>query len=383
MSTPRLTGSVISSAEDVVRARRLVVKIGSSSLTTLDGGISVPALERLVDALQVLRARGTDVVLVSSGAVAAGLSPLALNGRPQDLSGKQAAAAVGQGLLLAHYSRTFGEYGAVVAQLLLTVEDLIRRTQYTNALRSIERLLSMGAVPIINENDAVATHEIRFGDNDRLAALTANLIHADGLILLSDVDALYDGPPQEGGRPIARVDGPQDLADVRLGGTGGAGLGTGGMVTKVGAAEISTANGIPAMLTSAERAVELFAGRPVGTFFASRGRRRGARSAWLTHLAHTEGRLVIDAGAVRAVVQGRRSLLPAGITGCEGIFEASDPVDVVGPDGVVVARGIASYSSTELPRMLGRTTAQLAEEMGPDYDRPVIHTDVMVRLPGR
>lgn len=380
MSSPRLTESVIGTAADVVRARRLVVKVGSSSLTTLDGGISVPALERLVDAVQVLRQRGTEVVLVSSGAVAAGLSPLALAGRPQDLSGKQAAAAVGQGLLMAHYSRRFGESGAVVAQLLLTVEDLIRRTQYTNALRSIERLLSMGAVPIINENDAVATHDIRFGDNDRLAALTANLIHADGLVLLSDVEALYDGPPSEGGSPIARVDGPEDLAEVRLGGTGAEGVGTGGMVTKVGAAEICTANGIPAVLTSADRAPELFAGQAVGTFFSPRGRRRGARSAWLTHLAHTEGRLVIDAGAVRAVVQGRRSLLPAGITACEGVFEASDPVDVVGPDGVVVARGLASYSSHELPAMLGRSTSALAEDLGPDYDRPVIHADVMVRV---
>ncbi|MDR8020465.1 glutamate 5-kinase [Nesterenkonia aerolata] len=380
MSTPRLRDSFITSQADLVKARRLVVKIGSSSLTTLDGGISVAALERLVDALQTLRTRGTQVVLVSSGAIAAGLAPLTMGVRPQDLAGKQAAAAVGQGLLMAHYSRTFGQYGAVAAQLLLTVEDLIRRSQYTNALRSIERLLSMGAVPIINENDAVATHEIRFGDNDRLAALTANLIHADALILLSDVDALYDGPPAEGGTALPVIDGPEALAAVRLGGSGKAGLGTGGMVTKVGAAEICTNNGIPAMLTSADRAPELFAGEAVGTFFTARGRRRGARSAWLTHLAHTEGRVVVDAGAVSAVVGRRRSLLPAGITACEGVFEASDPVDVVGPDGVVVARGIASYSSQELPRMMGRTTAALAEEMGPDYDRPVIHTDDMVRL---
>lgn len=195
MSTPRLTESLVASRSDLRHARRLVVKIGSSSLTTIDGGISVDALNRLVADLQVLRERGTEVVLVSSGAIAAGLAPLGLGSRPQDLATQQAAAAVGQGLLLAHYTRAFTQYQTTVSQVLLTVEDLMRRTQYTNALRTLEKLLSLGAVPVVNENDAVATHEIRFGDNDRLAALTANLLRADALILLSDVDALYDGPP--------------------------------------------------------------------------------------------------------------------------------------------------------------------------------------------
>lgn len=380
MSTPRLTESVISSQADVPSARRLVIKVGSSSLTTLDGGISVDALNRLVDAVAALRSRGTEVVLVSSGAIAAGLAPLRLSTRPHDLATQQAAAAVGQGLLLAHYSRAFSTYGATVSQVLLTVEDLIRRTQYTNALRALEKLLSLDAVPVVNENDAVATHEIRFGDNDRLAALTANLIRADGLILLSDVDALYDGPPDEGGRPVRTVSGPADLEGVTLGRRGKAGVGTGGMVTKVEAAGITAHNGIPAILTSAGQASALFDGAPVGTFFRATGRRRGARSAWLAHLAHVKGRVTIDDGAVRAVVEGRRSLLPAGITAVSGEFEASDPVEIAGPDGAVRARGLAGFSSQELPQMLGRTTAELGRTLGSDYERPVIHTDDMVRL---
>lgn len=383
MSTPRLTESMVASRGDLVDARRVVVKIGSSSLTTLDGGISVDALNRLVADLQVLRGRGTEVVLVSSGAIAAGLAPLGLGTRPADLATQQAAAAVGQGLLLAHYTRAFAQYQTTVSQVLLTVEDLMRRTQYTNALRTLEKLLSLGAVPVVNENDAVATHEIRFGDNDRLAALTANLLRADALILLSDVDALYDGPPDQGGAPVAHVSGPEDLTGVTLGRRGKAGVGTGGMVTKVEAAQIVASSGIPALLTSAPNARRLFHGEQVGTFFEARGRRRGARSAWIAHLAHPKGRLSIDDGAVAAVVEGRRSLLPAGILSLSGDFEASDPVEITDRRGAVRARGLVGYSSTELPQMLGRSTAELGTELGPEYERAVIHADDIVRIETR
>ncbi|MBO0595913.1 glutamate 5-kinase [Nesterenkonia sp. E16_7] len=383
MSTPRLTESMVTSRTDLVDARRVVVKIGSSSLTTLDGGISVDALNRLVADLQVLRERGTEVVLVSSGAIAAGLAPLGLGTRPADLATQQAAAAVGQGLLLAHYTRAFAQYHTTVSQVLLTVEDLMRRTQYTNALRTLEKLLSLGAVPVVNENDAVATHEIRFGDNDRLAALTANLLRADALILLSDVDALYDGPPEQGGSPVSQVSGPEDLTGVTLGRRGKAGVGTGGMVTKVEAAQIVASSGIPALLTSAPNARRLFHGEDVGTFFEARGRRRGARSAWIAHLAHPKGRLSIDDGAVAAVVEGRRSLLPAGILSLTGDFEASDPVEILDRAGTVRARGLVGYSSTELPQMLGRSTAELGTDLGPEYERAVIHADDIVRIETR
>lgn len=365
---------------DITTAKRLVVKVGSSSLTTVDGGISVGALNRLVDACQQLRTRGTEIVLVSSGAIAAGLAPLGMERRPQDLAAQQAAAAVGQGQLLAHYSRAFGHYGAEVGQVLLTVEDLIRRATYVNALRALEKLLALGVVPIINENDAVATAEIRFGDNDRLAALTANLIHADGLVLLSDVDALYDGPPAQGGKPIARVSSTEDLEGVVLGPRGRAGIGTGGMATKVEAAQLVTAHGIPARLTSAQNAPALFAGEDIGTLFGARGKRRGARSAWLAHLAHTKGRISIDPGAVSAVIEARRSLLAAGITEVIGAFEAGDVVEITGPDGIVRARGLSSFTAEEVRRMRGKKTAQLGQQLGADYERPVIHTDDMARV---
>lgn len=375
-----MTDAPIGSAAELSRAKRVVVKVGSSSLTTVDGGISVAGLESLVDACQQLRSAGTDVVLVSSGAIAAGLAPLSMPLRPRDLAAQQAAAAVGQGLLLAHYSRAFDRHGATVGQVLLTVDDLIRRATYTNALRSLEKLLSLRTVPVINENDAVATAEIRFGDNDRLAALTANLLRADALVLLSDVDALYDGPPADGGRPVPRVTGAEDLRGVTLGPRGRAGIGTGGMVTKVEAAQIVTANGIPAMLTSAAKAGELFSGEPVGTFFAARGKRRGARAAWLAHLASARGSITIDDGAVSAVIDGHRSLLPAGISAVSGEFEAGDVVDITGADGVVCARGVIAFAAGELPQMLGRSTAALGTELGEDFRRPVIHTDDIVRI---
>ena len=371
---------MITSAADLASAQRVVIKIGSSSLTTVSGGISVEALKSLVHAVQQLRQNGTAVVLVSSGAIAAGLAPLGLASRPHDLATQQAAAAVGQSKLLAHYSRAFGEYQTTVAQLLLTVDDLIRRSTYTNALRALEKLLALGTVPIINENDAVATAEIRFGDNDRLAAVTANLLHADALVLFSDVDALYDGPPSEGGQPVARVRSREDLHGVTLGPRGRAGVGTGGMVTKVEAAQIVNANGTPAMLTSAANAATLLSGEEVGTFFEARGKRRGARSAWLAHLAHTKGSLYIDAGAVSAIVQDRRSLLPAGITEVRGEFDAGDVVEVAGPDGLVRARGVSAFGAADLPQMLRRSTAELGAELGADYQRPVIHTDDMVRV---
>lgn len=380
MSLRSRRASAITSAGQLNEARRVVVKVGSSSLTTVDGGISVEALNSLVAACARLRAGGTEIILVSSGAIAAGLSPLKLAARPRDLAAQQAAAAVGQGLLLAHYTRSFAEHGAVVGQVLLTVEDLIRRSTYTNALRSLEKLLALGTVPVINENDAVATAEIRFGDNDRLAALTANLVNADALVLLSDVDALYDGPPAEGGVPVPRVRGDADLQGVTLGPRGRAGVGTGGMVTKVEAAQIVTANGTPAMLTSAANAGRLLAGEEVGTFFEAQGKRRGARSAWLKHLAHTKGRLHIDDGAAAAVLQGRRSLLPAGITHVTGEFEAGDAVEIAVPDGSVRARGLVAFSSSDLPHMLGRSTSELKAQRGADYQRPIVHTDDMVRL---
>lgn len=376
----RTPSTPVTSRASLCDARRLVVKIGSSSLTTSDG-VSREAINALTDVLAQARAAGTQVVLVSSGAIAAGLAPLGLPKRPRDLATQQAAAAVGQGRLLSHYTESFQRHGLTVAQVLLTAEDLIRRTQFTNAHRSLEKLLALGVVPVVNENDTVATQEIRFGDNDRLAALVANVVKADALLLLSDVDALYDGPPSRpGSRRIPEISSEEDLDGVVIGRAGPAGVGTGGMVTKVEAARIATGSGIPALLTSAPQAAAAWAGEDVGTWFAVSGRRRSARSAWLGLLADVRGRLLLDAGAVEAVVGNSRSLLPAGIIGVEGRFEAGDPVELADPDGTVVARGLVNYSAGELPRMLGRSTAELRADLGPEYERVVVHTDDCVRV---
>lgn len=359
-------------------AKRIVVKVGSSSLTSIKGGISEKALTALVHALAEKRNSGTEIILVSSGAIAAGLAPLGLAKRPKDLATQQAAASVGQGLLMARYSQAFAAHGVTVSQVLLTADDLMRRTQHSNAYRALDRLLNLGVVPVVNENDTVATHEIRFGDNDRLAALVAHLVRADALVLLSDVDALYDGPPSLGAKRIPLVTGPQDLVGVTIGKAGKAGVGTGGMTTKVEAASIAAGSGIHALVTSTANAAAALAGEDVGTWFAINGNRKPVRLLWLAHLASVRGRLVLDDGAVRAVRDRHTSLLPAGISSVTGDFEPGDPVEMISAEGTVIARGLVNYSSEELPRMLGRSTKELAKDLGRGYDRVVVHVDDLV-----
>ncbi|WAL71787.1 glutamate 5-kinase [Kitasatospora sp. YST-16] len=371
--------------EEVVSARRVVVKVGSSSLTTAAGGLDADRVDALVDALAKLRRRSDapEVVLVSSGAIAAGLAPLGLEKRPKDLARQQAAASVGQGLLVARYTASFARYGVRVGQVLLTAEDASRRAHYRNAYRTLEQLLTMGAMPVVNENDTVATAEIKFGDNDRLAALVAHLVRADLLVLLSDVDGLYDGDPAKPGTSrIAVVNGPEDLAGVEIGSAGKAGVGTGGMVTKVEAARIATGAGIPVVLTAASQAADALAGRPTGTLFRRTGSRSADRLLWLEHASSPRGSLTLDDGAVAAVVHGGKSLLPAGVTRVEGEFAAGDPVDLLGENGHIVARGLVNFDARELPRLLGRSTRELAQELGAAYEREVVHRDDLVVLRG-
>ncbi|GAA4717762.1 glutamate 5-kinase [Pedococcus ginsenosidimutans] len=366
---------------DVARARRLVVKVGSSSLTAPgDGSLDEGRLVELVDALATRRLAGQQVVLVSSGAIAAGIGPLGLARRPGDLATQQAAASVGQGALVAAYQRAFGAHGLTVGQVLLTADDVTRRSHYTNAKRTLDRLLELGIVPIVNENDTVATQEIRFGDNDRLAALVAHLVHADGLLLLTDVDALYDGPPSRAGSSrVPSVVGGVGLDRLDIGGTGSS-VGSGGMLTKVEAATIANAAGITTVLTSASRIRAALGGEDVGTVFVPSGSRRTSRKLWLAHATTPRGRLLLDPGAVRAVTERRTSLLPAGITAVEGTFADGDAVDLCGPEGQVIARGLVNYTSAELPGMLGRSTRDLAKELGPGYEREVVHRDDLVML---
>jgi glutamate 5-kinase len=363
----------------IAGARRVVVKVGSSSLTTLPGGLDAERLSALVDVLGAVRADGREVVLVSSGAIAAGLAPLGIGGRPRDLATAQAAASVGQLRLVQTYADAFARHDVTVGQVLLTADDLTRRSHYRNAQQTVERLLALGALPIVNENDTVATEEIRFGDNDRLAALVAHVARADALVLLSDVDGVYDGDPRSGpAQLIDTVGDPGDLAAVTLGSAKRNGVGTGGMATKVEAALIAAHAGVPVVVTSTAHAAAALAGERVGTLFTPMGRRPSARQFWLRYASRPRGRVLLDAGAVRAVRERHASLLAAGITGVSGDFLADDPVELVGPDGVVVARGLVAYDARELPPLLGCKTGDLA----PEYRREVVHRDEMV-LVGR
>jgi glutamate 5-kinase len=365
----------------IANAGRMVIKIGSSSLTRPGGGLDVDRIEALVSQIAERRTSGHQVVLVSSGAIATGFPTLGLKRRPRDLATQQAAASVGQGMLIAQYSIAFAKHGLTVGQVLVTAEDVIRRSQYRNAQRTLFRLLDLGVVPIVNENDTVATDEIRFGDNDRLAALVAHVVQADALMLLSDVAGLYDGPPSsEGARLITDVRGPADLVDVRVGGTGAGGVGLGGMTTKVEAASIATAAGIPVLLGSAADMSRAMSTADVGTVFHPTGDRTSTRLLWLAHATTARGRLHLDAGAVAAVVQRRMSLLPAGITAVEGTFVAGDPVDLLDEKGHIVARGLVNFDAQELPSLLGRSTRELARELGPAYEREVVHRDALVIL---
>jgi glutamate 5-kinase len=364
--------------EELAGARRIVVKVGSSSLTTAEGGIDPERIEQLVAVLARTRLVGREIVLVSSGAIAAGLGPLGLKARPRDLATQQAAASVGQGLLMGQYTQQFNAYGLGVGQVLLTADDVTRHSHYRNAYRTFGRLLELGVVPIVNENDTVATHEIRFGDNDRLAALVAHLVHANALLLLSDVPALYTTKPtRPEARKITDVWREADLTGVDIDARGAV-VGTGGMVTKIDAARIATSAGIPVVLTSVEQADVALAGDEIGTLFHPTGRRRPTRLLWLRHASDARGTLVLDAGAVRALTQRNASLLPAGITAVQGQFSSGEPVELVGPDGMVVARGLVNYDSDELPALLGRSTRDLAAELGAGYDRTVVHRDALV-----
>jgi glutamate 5-kinase len=365
---------------DIASAPRTVVKIGSSSLTR-NGAIDGGRIAALAAAIATRAVAGHQVLLVSSGAIATGLAPLGLQKRPRDLATQQAAASVGQGLLIARYTEAFRTHGLGVGQVLLTADDLMRRGHYRNAQRTLDRLLELGMIPVINENDTVATDEIRFGDNDRLAALVAHVSRASALILLSDVDGLYDGDPRNGGaRKIDTVTGPGDLRNVKAGKAGAGGISRGGMATKVDSALIATAAGIPTVVTAASEAGPAMAGAATGTYFAPTGNRPRTRLLWLAHAASARGTLKLDPGAVEAITVRRASLLPAGITAATGTFEAGDPVDLTDETGKPVARGLVNYDAGELPSLMGRSTRWLASKLGPEYEREVVHRDDLVIL---
>lgn len=383
--TPAATGADLDHGqqrpERLPEGARVVVKVGSSSLTRADGGLDLNRIDILAGLIAGMRSRGHDVVLVSSGAVASGLVPLGLIRRPDELSLLQAAASVGQGRLAARWETAMSAYGLVTAQVLLTAHDVAIRSHYRTVRATFDSLLSLGTVPIINENDAVATSEFSLGDNDRLAALVAHLVTADVLVLLTDVDGLWTARPgTPGATPIRHVRSSADLAGVSVSGRGSF-VGTGGMTTKLQAATIACASGTTTLIARADDAAALLGQEQVptdlGTWFEPTGPHRPSRRLWMAHASQPDGRVLIDAGAARALTVGKKSLLLPGLTGLDGDFESGSVVDVVGPEGVL-ARGICRYAAAELREVLA---ARAEGAPAPDHVAPVIHRDDLAELP--
>lgn len=362
---------------EVECAQRIVVKVGSSSLTLADGSLNVNLLSRLAHTLSTAHHRGCQVLLVSSGAAAAGAGSLGIHGRPKDLHSYQAACMVGQIKLMSAYERLFAHEGITVAQVLLTVDDVVNRQHYANARDALEALLGRGIIPILNENDAVATREHRFGDNDRLAALTAHLVNADVLYLFTDVEGLYTAPPKDpSARLIERIDSPGELEPLIVTGRG-SDVGTGGMRTKVEAASIAASGGVPVVLTSAEHLEQALDGEPVGTWFSAYGRRSSARALWMRYAAAAQGVVVVDSGAEAVLRGGGASLLAVGVRAVAGSFHAGALVEIQAPNGRAIAKGITAYSSDELARVAVMPARQ-ARSL-----KPVVHLNDLVRVATR
>ena len=360
-------------------SKRIVVKIGSSSITTAQGGIDEQKLNQIVKAIAAHHKKAHEIVLVSSGAIAAGLAPLKLDSRPKDLTLQQAVASVGQSLLVNKYSQEFSKHGINVGQVLLTAEDMSRRSHYRNAQRTFNKLLEMKVIPIVNENDTVANDEIRVGDNDRLAGIVTHLIDADALILLSDVDGLYTAPPgNTNSKLITEVKDFTEINNLEIGGAGASGVGTGGMFTKVQAARIASAGGVAVLITDAKNLDAVLDGKNVGTFFWPKKAKLSARSLWIAHAADIEGQIKVDQGAAKALLTKQASLLSAGIKEVYGDFEDGAVVEVIDENQKVIAKGLIKFDSTELPKMIGKNSSRLLEEFGEGYEKEVIHRDDLV-----
>lgn len=357
-------------------ARRVVVKVGSTSLTGANGRLDPSRVDRLAADLCDLLGSGRELVCVTSGAVAAGLDPLGLRGRPKDMPTLQAAAAVGQSHLMDAYQTSFESRGRVCGQVLLTRSDFLHRQQYVNAQNTFRRLLALGAVPIVNENDTVAIDEIRFGENDLLAALVANLVGADLLVLLSDVDGLHDG----GGGPIVEeVERITPEIDALAGGSSSE-HGSGGMRTKLDAARIATASGVPVVIARSEVGTLklILDGERIGTLFHAAKTKLTSRKAWIGYATTPRGSVVVDDGARAALAERNRSLLAAGVKAVKGSFVPGDTVDIEDEAGRAFARGLVGFSSEELATIAGLGSDEVSKRLG--GSREVVHRDELVVL---
>ncbi|MDW7651748.1 MAG: glutamate 5-kinase [Bacillota bacterium] len=368
--------------ETLKNAETVVVKVGTRTLTHATGKLNLRYMEKVVRELADLANQGRQVVLVSSGAVGAGIGKLGLAGKPQTIPEKQAVAAVGQSLLIQMYEKFFAEYGLVVAQVLLTRDDFNHRKRYLNSGNTLQALLKFGAIPIINENDTVAVEEIEFGDNDSLSALVASILDADLLVLLTDIGGLYSANPKvdESAQLIATVE--EITPDIRkLAGETSEALASGGMVTKLIAAEIATNSGIPMVIANGrepEVLQRILEGEDVGTLFCARGKCLESRKRWIAYGQTPHGRLIVDNGARKALVDDGKSLLPSGILEVSGEFEHGEMVSIEDACGKELARGLVNYSSAELRKIKGMRTDRAASVLERHCDEAVHRNNMVV-----
>ena len=364
----------------LAKAKRIVVKVGTSTITYPDGKRNFSRIDRLAREMADLQNQGKEMILVTSGAVAVGLP-----GKPATIPGKQAAAAVGQGVLMHTYEKIFADYGQIVAQVLLTKAESVDRQRYTNSRNTFMALLKQRVIPIVNENDVIALDELKIGDNDNMSALVAGIIDADLVIILSDVDGLYDADPQT--HPEAKlVSLVTEITPAIEAGAGGVGSlrGTGGMATKIQAAKAATSSGSNLVIAGGnvkDSLSRILAGEEIGTLFVSRENRLQFRKRWLAFGARIKGSITVDAGCVKALRKaGGCSILPAGITAVEGSFEPGSTVSVKNNEGRELARGLVHYSAAELDLIKGCKSGEIEDILGHKTFDEVIHRDDLVIL---
>ncbi len=366
-------------------AKRLVVKVGTSTLTDASGRLDRASMDSLARQITDLFREGKEVVLVTSAAISAGMQRMGLKERPSTIPGKQAAAAVGQGILMREYEKLFAGYGQMVGQILMTREDSVKRTRYAHLRNTFNALLEQGIVPIVNENDAVAVEEVKIGDNDTLSAQVASIVDADLLLILSDVDGVYDANPSTNATARLLSEIPEITREVEAA-AGGAGSsrGTGGMFTKIEAAKVAVSAGICMVIASGgeENVLKrVLRGEPLGTLFLSKESRLQFRKRWLAFGARVKGKIFVDAGCARAL-KNNSSLLPAGVVAVEGSFETGSTVSVAEKDGQEIARGLVSYSDEEVRRLKGAKTSDIAAIIGHKAYDEIIHRDNLVLMSG-
>ncbi|MCK7598768.1 glutamate 5-kinase [Microbulbifer sp. CAU 1566] len=374
----------ISSRQQLSSSKRWVIKIGSALLTDNGRGVNRAAIQNWAGQISALRRQGIEVLLVSSGAVAAGMDRLGWRKRPESIHQLQAAAAIGQSHLVQVYEHAFGQYDCRTAQILLDHDDLSNRTRYLNARSTLKTLLSLGAVPIINENDTVVTDEIRFGDNDTLGALVANLVEADVLLILTDADGLFTEDPRD--NPAAELVREATATDPRLVAMAGgsrSGLGRGGMATKVRAAQLAARSGARTVIVggSADLVIErVVAGEDLGTLLLPEADPLTARKRWLAGQLQVRGRLHLDAGAERALRNQGKSLLPVGVVKMDGRFHRGELVSCINAAGEEIARGLVNYDSSEALKICGQPSDRIVDLLGYRDDDELIHRDNLILL---